>query len=85
MSIPASVVSALAERGFDPSDLEGVMVSMSDVREAGFCAPGLRSWMNEHGFDLRALTRGEIPAEDVAMTGDAYAVRVLIHRLERSV
>jgi len=81
--IPDSVVQALADEGFAATDIEGLTISANDVRRAGFCASGMRAWLGEHDLSLNAIVEGTMPAEDLAATGDAYAVKVIVARLKR--
>jgi hypothetical protein len=52
------------------------MVKMSHIRAAGYCARGLRPFLERHGIDRRQLVSCGIPVSVVEATGDAMAMRV---------
>lgn len=54
-----------------------VIVTMAHVQKAGFCAPGLRTWSKQKGFDLRGFLKNGMPASRVAELNDGLANRVL--------
>lgn len=53
------------------------IITMSDVRDAGFCAPGLRKFCSDNGVDLRRLVREGIPVSEVEHIEDANLQRVI--------
>jgi len=83
ITIPADVVRVLDEKGFTLADLSGVRITMTDIRRSGFCAPGLKDWLAEHGFSLADLAADGLSAARVAATGNAFGVRGALTALER--
>ena len=57
--------------------MPGEIITMSDIRDAGFCAKGLREFCLEHGIDMRRLVRDGIPVSEVEHIEDANFLRVL--------
>ena len=58
-------------------------ITMTDVRNAGHCAKGARSWFREHGLDFRAFLREGIDADTFVAKGDALAARVVEMKQKR--
>lgn len=58
-------------------------VTMTDVRLAGHCAKGARSWFKDHGLDFRAFLRDGIEADELIAKGDALAQRVVDLKAKR--
>lgn len=56
-------------------------VTMDDVRAAGYCASGVRTWFADKGLDLRAFVRDGISEDDFLALKDAHADAVV--RLKR--
>lgn len=54
----------------------GVMVKMEHIRAAKMCSRGARSFFIRHGLDWSEFLKNGIPAEDLASTGDAMAIKV---------
>lgn len=54
-----------------------VHVTITDVRKAGFCARGARTWFTKRGFDFKAFLSNGLPAETLLSTGDAFAAIVV--------
>ena len=82
-TLPDASLVALAEADLTEADLDGVTIVMNDVRLAGYCGPGLSTWLPAHGFDLRDFVRNGLPARDMIATGDAHGIRVVVGRLKR--
>lgn len=60
--------------------MDDLPISMTDLRQAGHCARGLRPWFRQHGLDdeFRAVVKGDtIPASKMLATGDPRAIRVV--------
>lgn len=73
---------ALLERnGIQQEDLSDVVVTMDDIRAAGYCGPGLRDWMATHGFDLRAFVQNGMSALQMVSTNDGHGIRVVLNKL----
>ena len=81
--IPETAADFLRENGVDPNDLQFVTVTMSDVRHAGYCGPGLRNWMTEYGFDLRDFVKSGMPALTMATTNDAHGLNTVLVAMKR--
>lgn len=62
---------------------EGLIISITDIRAAGYCTRGARRWFEGYGFNFRDITRNGISARDLLATGDAHAERVVTARLAR--
>lgn len=61
----------------------GMIVTITDIRLAGFCASGVRNWFEGYGLDFRSLLKNGITAEDLLATGDARAIQVVERKLQR--
>lgn len=57
------------------------IVTITDVRRAGYCAPGIRTWFESMGLDFRDFLKNGIDIERLRETGDGHAL-TLIERLE---
>lgn len=62
---------------------EDLMLSMSDIRAAGYCASGTRRWFEARGLDFRDMLKNGITARDLFATNDACAERVVTLKMER--
>lgn len=59
-------------------------VTITDVRRAGFCARGVRTWFLDNGFsreEFKTFLAEGIPKEDLLYRGDHLA-RVVVDRME---
>ena len=54
-----------------------MLVTIKDVRVAGFCAQGARRWFESHGFDFRDFMQNGMDSETLLATGDQMAIRVV--------
>jgi hypothetical protein len=54
-----------------------VIVTMQDIRAARMCSGGTRAFFTRHGLDWSDFLKNGIPAERLAATGDAMALRVV--------
>lgn len=52
------------------------IITIQDVRDAGYCASGARRWFESYGFDFRDFMQNGIDQERFLATGDAMAQRV---------
>lgn len=50
--------------------------TMQDVRRAGLCARGARSWARSRGYDWSRFLADGIPVVELEASGDALALRV---------
>lgn len=55
---------------------ETLIVRAEDIRAARLCFQGARPWFRRHGLDWQAFLAEGLPAEVLAATGDALALRV---------
>lgn len=55
---------------------EDAIVRVQHVRRAGYCARGVRRWLEQHGRTLADLCDGRVTAAWLLGTGDAMAARV---------
>lgn len=67
----------------DGTDLSTVIVTIADVRKAGFCVNGARGWFRTHGIPFADFIRDGLPADELIARGDAMAVTVVERKLER--
>ena len=56
---------------------ESLIVRAEDIRAARLCFQGARPWFRRHGLDWQAFLAEGLPAEVLAATGDAMALRVI--------
>jgi hypothetical protein len=59
----------------------GLTITVSDAREVGYCARGMRTFAETYGLDLRSFLTTGIPAEELLATGDAFAERVIAAKI----
>lgn len=53
------------------------MATMEHVRAEGLCASGVRAWFGRYDHEfIRRFCRGEVSADELEATGDAFALRV---------
>lgn len=62
---------------------EELIVTIDDVRSAGMCVHGTRTWFARYGLDFRAFLRNGSDAKTLIETGDAMALRVVEHARSR--
>lgn len=53
------------------------IIRIEDIRKAGHCPSGARTWFKLHGLDFRRFLKDGIPAHRLLETGDAQAVHVV--------
>jgi hypothetical protein len=53
------------------------LITIADVRKAGFCVRGARRWMLAHGMDFNDFLTSGIAAFKLRATGDALALKIL--------
>ena len=54
-----------------------MIVTVTDIRRAGHCVPGIWRWFNAQGLDFRDFLTNGIDAEILAATKDGFADDVL--------
>ena len=62
---------------------ETLIVRAEDIRAARLCFQGARPWFRRHGLDWQAFLAKGLPAEVLAATGDAMALRVIAEAEKR--
>ena len=62
---------------------ETLIVRAEDIRAARLCFQGARPWFRRHGLDWQAFLAEGLPAEVLAATGDALALRVIAETEKR--
>lgn len=63
---------------------ESLIVRAEDIRAARLCFQGARPWFRRHGLDWQAFLAEGLPAEVLAATGDALALRVIAEAEKRA-
>lgn len=58
----------------------GERLTVNDVRAAGFCARGMKTWFDARGLDFRTFLKEGMAIEDAAALNDALAERVIARR-----
>jgi hypothetical protein len=53
------------------------IVTVTDIRRAGYCAPKIRTWFELHDLDFRAFLKDGIDIERLREIGDGHAMRVI--------
>lgn len=61
----------------------GLIITITDIRRAGYCTRGARGWFEGYGLDFRAVIQNGIAADDLLATGDAHAAKVVGAKLAR--
>lgn len=59
------------------------IITIADIRAAGHCVSGAKTWLQGYGFDWRAFLRDGLPASELLATGGAEAKRVVDLKAER--
>lgn len=66
-----------------PEDVpEDLVLTVNDIRKAGFCVQGQRRWFQSYGMDFREIMENGVLARTVLETGDAYAIRAVAKVME---
>lgn len=58
-------------------EVEVTRIYVRHVREAGYCAPGLRTWLKARGLSLRDFLDNGIDAEVLRKLDDSMAEKVI--------
>lgn len=56
---------------------EKVIVTVTDMRRAGYCASGIRGWFEQHDLDFRDFLKNGIDIETIREIGDGHATRFI--------
>lgn len=56
---------------------EDLIITMTDIKNVGYCASGTRRWFTAHGLDFRDMVKNGIQARTLFGTNDAYGIRVV--------
>jgi hypothetical protein len=62
---------------------DGLIITITDIRRAGFCPSGIREWFEGKGFDFRDVLKNGISATRLLATGDGRAERVVASVIRR--
>lgn len=60
-----------------------MIITITDIRKAGYCVAGVRQWSATHGINFADLIKNGIPADELLAKGDEHAQRVIDSKLER--
>ncbi len=60
------------------------IVTIDDVRKAGFCVAGARRWFALHGIDFRAFLVNGVSADRLRQAGDVLAEKAISAAEERT-
>lgn len=53
------------------------IITVTDIRQAGHCATGIRDWFERQGFDFRDFLKNGIDEDRLRATGDGQILAVL--------
>lgn len=56
-----------------------MIVTIQDIRDAGYCARGAREWAKRHGYDFKLFIINGMPIETLDAHGDEFCLRVAEH------
>lgn len=56
---------------------DSVIVTMRDIRAAGFCSRGTRDFFGRHEMDWSKFLKEGLPETEFLKTGDAMAYKVV--------
>lgn len=56
-----------------------MIVTIQDIRDAGFCARGAREWARRHNYDFRDFLQHGMPIERMEAFGDHFCLTVVAH------
>lgn len=59
------------------------IITIDDIRKAGHCAAGAKTWFAAHGLDFRDFLTSGIPASTLLATGDGLAEQVVSRTMVR--
>lgn len=59
-------------------------ITISDIRSAGHCAKGVKSWFERHDLDFKDFLKNGIDEELFLQSGDALAARIVKLKRERN-
>lgn len=65
------------------SDLAEVVVTIEDVRAAGYCVAGARRWFAANGIPFADFLKNGMPADEFISRGDDLARQVVEKKLLR--
>jgi hypothetical protein len=67
----------------DDPRIENLTITIDDVRVAGHCARGAKTWFDDYGLDFRDFLINGIAATKFLATGDGLAERIVRLKLDR--
>lgn len=56
------------------------LITINDIRRAGFCVNGARAWFQGRKLDFRTFLREGISEDTLAATGDPLAAAVIANK-----
>lgn len=60
-----------------------MIITITDIRNAGHCVAGARAWAKAYDLDFRDFLKNGIDADVVLATGDAMAIQIVERKIER--
>jgi hypothetical protein len=55
------------------------IITVTDIRNAGHCAAGIKRWFDEHELNFRDFLKNGIDAEILIASGDELALQSVEH------
>lgn len=56
---------------------DDIVITIQDVRDAGYCVSGAKEWFRSRGLDFRSFLREGIPYRQIAHFDDAMLTHIL--------
>lgn len=60
-----------------------MLITITDIREAGHCVAGARTWFKAYDLDFREFLKNGLDSEVLLATGDGLAEQVIQRKIER--
>ncbi len=60
-----------------------MIITITDIRLAGYCPKGAKQWADLHGIDFRDFLKNGIDADVLLATGDAFVNHVVERKIAR--
>ena len=60
-----------------------MLITIDDVRRAGYCASGARAWFRARGMNFADFLKNGMDSEDFLEQGDELAQTVVDKKIER--
>lgn len=65
------------------ADHSHITVTIADIRRAGYCVAGVRSWFRTHNMNFADFLKNGMPADEFIARGDHLALDVVEKMLIR--